>query len=520
MKNYRGKLRVLPILGFLLTFPLMNVFSQTPEWVSSYGTNTPYSGESHVTGFGMSTVSEGATAEEMLAIAEANSRSDLIQKITVDVSSLSQIFEEETNGNYSSQTMFATETSSNLSIYGLSRENHVDGNRVYVLTSVSRENLFEQYESSRKELLSQFTSKVENGRTGLENGNKEVALNQFIEAKPLYAEIIKAWMITRSLESPARGGEESSWTPDNIRNDMGFADQQINELTNRKVNSLEDAVWVMVNNFGSESEKNHSLNMGSITFEDSGISSVFANFLRQNLLQELGAKTNWNIVEANAQPGQDPTHILTGTFWKAGNTVDVLLNVREIKTGTVIASSNASINQAIVEESGLQLIPDNYENAVKDLEALKENKGDSRGLNLEVWTTKGSDQLVYEEGELMEVSLQVNIPSYIRILYHLNDGTRVLLTDSHFINERAVNKSYTLPYQFECVAPFGVEMMQVIAQTEPFERVQTKMVDGIPYLSEDLEEFLSNTRGFKIKKQEAQQAEEVLTITTMPKLVN
>jgi hypothetical protein len=260
--------------------------------------------------------------------------------------------------------------------------------------------------------------------------------------------------------------------------------------------------------------------MGSITFENSGISSVFANYMRQNLVRELSSKTNWEVIESDARLSEDPSHLLTGTFWDVTGKVDLILNVREIETGTVTASSNTSINKGIIEESGFDLLPENYEDAVRDLERLKQNKGDSRGLNLEVWTTKGSEQLVYEEGELMEVSLQVNIPSYIRILYHLNDGTRVLLTDSHFINERAVNQSYTLPYQFECVAPFGVEMMQVIAQTEPFERVQTRMVDGIPYLAEDLDEFLSNTRGFKIKKQEAQQAEEVLTITTMPKLQN
>ncbi|MEX2362031.1 MAG: hypothetical protein WD597_00355, partial [Balneolaceae bacterium] len=448
---------------------------------------------------------------QALAMAESYARTDLIQKVQVQVSSLTSSFEDETNGNYNSQFTNETESASSLNLFGLSTENQVENSMVYVLSNVKKDVLQEQYRERMNGLLDQFLQTANQAKSSLDAGNKDLALEQLMEAKPVYSDLFSTWTVVQSL------GGGVNWRPENVRDEINFINQQVSALINRPVTTLDDAAWWLANTLGKESNQPHTVNLSAITYKNTGISSEFANYLRQLLTRQIGNRTNWSIVETDARLKQDPTHLMTGTFWDNGEDVQVILNTREIESGKIVTTTEVTIPGEVIEQSGYDILPENYETALADLKAMKENKGDNRGLQLEVWTAKGQDQLVYEEGELLEVSLQVNLPSYIRILYHLNDGTRVLLVDSHFINDRDINKPYTLPYQFECVAPFGVEMMQVIAQSEPFERVETKTIDGIPYLTEDLEKFIANTRGFKIKKQEAQQTEEVLTITTIKK---
>ena len=490
-------------------FFYMPLVAQTPEWVSSYGITNSYPDQTHITGFGMAQISKDTPVNKAIAMAESFARADLSQKVIVQVNSIINSFEDETNGSYSSQFSLQSESTSSLELVALQSEHHITANMVYVLSSVKKDLLKEQYQEKMNGLLDQFLQISTQAKKSLEAGSKDLALKQLMSARPVYSEILNTWTILHSL------GEASVWKPEEIRGEINLINEQINNLLNRPISSLDDAAWWLTTAIGSEAEKSYTVDVSAITYQNSGISSEFANYMRQLLKRRINNSTSWSVVEPNANRGQKPTHIMTGTFWDRGEDVHVLINTREIEGGEIIASTEATISRSVIEESGLELLPDNYEQAVKDLQAMNQNKGDNRGLQLEVWTAKGTNSLVYEEGELLEVSLQVNLPSYIRILYHLNDGTRVLLVDSHYINNREVNKPYTLPYQFECVAPFGVEMMQVIAQSEPFQRVQTKEIDGIPYLAEDLDKFLSNTRGFKIKKQEAQQAEEVLTITTM-----
>jgi hypothetical protein len=75
---------------------------------------------------------------------------------------------------------------------------------------------------------------------------------------------------------------------------------------------------------------------------------------------------------------------------------------------------------------------------------------------------------------------------------------------------------YQIPEEFECQAPFGVEVLQAFARTEGFEPVETVRVDGYDLLQEDLHKFLVRTRGF-VKKatQGVLQGESRIVMTTM-----
>lgn len=501
-------------------FVVTEGFAQTtkPVWASSYGSSTTFQPTAYYTGFGMISVSNNVPLEQAISEAEASSRQDLIQKIRVQVSSLSASLLEETNDSYSSQFLSATETRSSLELFGLNTQNFVDraNNTVYALSHINKETVREQFLEQFRAHLATFQRLATHAADNLAIGNNELAFSQFQEAKTVYSNLTDTWAVLQSVERGMTGIQPTRWNPEEIRDEVQKVDRSLDRIVNRPITSIEDASWWIARTLGAHADKNYRVNISAITFRDTGVSSEFANYFRQLLARQLNERTNWTVMISAER--QNPDHILTGTFWDRGDDIHLILHVRNLQNGNIVAASEVSLPKDVIGKSNIQLLPENYEQVLADLKALQSPPDDSRGLNLAVWTNRGENNLVFEEGDLMEVSLQVNLPSYIRILYHLKDGNRVLLLDSHYIGPRDVNKPYTLPYRFQCVPPFGVETMQVIARNEPFERIQTREINGMPILVEDLDRFLANTRGFIMVKEEAQQTERVLTITTMPKV--
>jgi len=97
----------------------------------------------------------------------------------------------------------------------------------------------------------------------------------------------------------------------------------------------------------------------------------------------------------------------------------------------------------------------------------------------------------------------------------LADGSKVLLLDDYYIGVDKVNKVYKLPEEFVCAEPFGAEVLLVNAQTEKFERLNTKEQYGYKFITDDLDEVIRKTRGFKKTKEGVKRAENSIVITTM-----
>ena len=138
-------------------------------------------------------------------------------------------------------------------------------------------------------------------------------------------------------------------------------------------------------------------------------------------------------------------------------------------------------------------------------------------MSLEVWTNKGIDDLIFTKGEKMNVYVRVNLPCYVRFLYHLADGKRTMLLDNYYIDESKVNMVVQIPAEFECDEPYGAEFLQAFARTDRFEPKETVESDGYKFLKEDLEKFLSSTRGMKRVKPGTMQTETRVVMTTMEK---
>ena len=146
----------------------------------------------------------------------------------------------------------------------------------------------------------------------------------------------------------------------------------------------------------------------------------------------------------------------------------------------------------------------------------------SSQLQVEVWTNRGSENVLFNSGEEMRVYVRVNRQSYVRLLYILADGAKTLLFDGLYIDQSKVNQVVEVPEVFECASPFGGEMLIAVARTVPFDLLETVEVDGYFFLQSTNSTVTANltrgTKGFKRKKKESseiQQSESRLVITTM-----
>jgi hypothetical protein len=268
------------------------------------------------------------------------------------------------------------------------------------------------------------------------------------------------------------------------------------------------------------------------TYQDTRMGSPFARYFKQALEGKAVEVGQWNVVQQTSdfQPktgnvakefaqASGASYVLSGTYWELPQGVKVQATLRNVADSKLVASVDQTVPASVVQSSNQNLKPQNFKEAFADQRDFKTGEVVGSGLNLEVWTNKGTDNLIFTKGERMTVYVRVNLPCYIRFIYHLASGERTLLLDSYYIDASKVNKVCQIPPggEFECDAPYGSEVLQVFARTEDFEPVATVEKDGYKYLQEDLKKFLVATRGFKAVKQAVMQTEQRITITSMEK---
>jgi hypothetical protein len=142
-------------------------------------------------------------------------------------------------------------------------------------------------------------------------------------------------------------------------------------------------------------------------------------------------------------------------------------------------------------------------------------KGD---LNVEIWTNKGDENLVYTAGERLKFFVRANKECYIRLIYHLADKQSVLLLDNYYVAAHLTNKVIELPDEFECAEPFGVETLVVNVQTQQFGPLKTRSMYGYQFIEDSFNDILIGTRGIKkVTDNPPDKAEKRIIFTTMAK---
>ena len=519
------------------------IHAAKPDWVKNYGRSEEWPVHIYLVGFGSAW---GSGAEPRQTAADG-ARADISRHIVTKVKSVIRTSESEMKGTLSQQYSGVTQSETALKLLGLETEQYVDSGRnptTYVLAYVSRAELKRIY-TARASALRGEIRQVLAGAEAAENAAKiDIAVEKYLSTYPLYealkeAEIIL--LVTKHYSSPSdaafdeleRATNKLSPEPDILPIPSHTeVINRVEQLVSKSITSVDGVARAVVFQLSKQViQPEGKVLLAPFTYQDTRMSSRFSRQLLAALESQIGQMVKWKTVNQtrrlhnNFRPrsvhhmrdfakGAGATLLLSGTYWENGDQITLRVTLRDVEIGEIKAGAIVAFDR---EVKILNFKPQNYKQMLIEQHAFAEGEFVS-GLQVEMWTDKGSEHLLYTEGETMKVSVRVNRAAHIRLLYILADGRRTLLYDNYYIDQSKANRVVEIPDGFECAPPFGAELLVVVARTEAFPPIQTYESDGYLFLSaKDARQAARDFRGMKKKQKppDVQQSEAQLVLTTM-----
>ncbi len=492
------------------------LYGDIPDWVKSQGKSAQYPSDQYLTGYGMATNVQPKEKDKGTETAVSYARKNLSEKVRVNIQSIIATKSEETGDAFSSFFSSATQSTSSLEVQGLETETfyHENEETMYAFVFVKRSELISFYTSKVASLQKEIGETIALARTFEDQNNSTRALNEYLSCFPIVRRLEEAQSILASLKlSNTLSEYQESAAANEVS--VGRIRESVARLVQRPVKTIDDLAWLLLYQLKEQADQQGLNRIRAMVippvYQDTKMGSSFSRFFVQVLEQKLPVLAQWDAVQKESAP-----YIISGSYWELEkNTVKFILSLRSVKENRIIASAETSVPAALLAVSQRSLKPENYRTALIDQKIFAADETAGGGLTVEAWTNKETTGNLFTEDERMTVTVRVNMPCYLRFVYHLADGKRALLFNEYRMDASKVNTAYTIPQEFECSAPFGSEVLQIFARTDKFESIETESVDGYDYLKEDLRSFVVKTRGFKAVKPAVMQAETRITITTM-----
>ena len=530
------------ILISLLVIITTTQAEDAPDWVVTFGKSPKYPESKYLVGFGASK----GRGQEASQIAKDNAYADLSRTIVVNIKSLVSTAKEETKLHFLQYVSSVTQSSTSIQLMGVKIEQYIDGEKInsttYVLAYVSRAELNRIYDKKIVELRNQIREIIADAQLDEWNSRTAEAVTKYLSLYPLYEELKEAETIllvakqSNSIDAAFEelsGSNASSEGQQPSLMSLTEVTNKLDQLLSQAINSIDDVARAVVYKLSKQvSQPKGKVMIIPFTYQDTKMSSPFARYLRDALETQVGQMAKWNVVHQassfspkSAQITRDLAKasgagwLLSGTYWERGEKIKLMATMREVNSGKIVAGAEVIFDTDLLKAAHLDFKPQNFDTALIEQRAFDEGEFLSNQLQVEVWTNKGNENLLFTKSEIMKVYVRVNRESHIRLLYILADRRRTLLYDDLYIDQSKVNHVIEVPQEFECVPPFGAEMLVVVARTEKFEPLETVKQDGYLFLkASTAKDAAAMVRGMKRKNQNAgeiQQTEAKIIITTI-----
>ena len=504
--------------------------NKKPDWVVNYGQATEFPADRYLTGFG----SAAGIDQQSQQVAQDNAGADLSRQVVVKISNSISNQQQETETDLVQQFSSVTHSTSSLQVMGLKSEVYLDDHRkhptAYALTYIRRTDLVRLYQREKERVQKEIGQLIRLAESNLEQ--KELALQYYFQTLPLFEKLTESRTVLLSVGASSLLDRQEQ---DDVLPSKNEISDRIRQLALFEIKHLEDVAGAIQFQFNQQFQAPKAgLMVIPFYYQDTKLCSQFARYLKQTLESKLSqsvpptgqfqARSVSFSRDLAAASGAD--YIITGSYWEETERLRVLAQCRELKSGTVVASTSVEFASDLLP-AAMQLKPENFQFAMAQQMAFAQQIIDSDQFQLEVWTDRGQDALLYGQGELMKIYLRSNRPCYVRLIYILADGQKTLLLDNLPINAESVNRSLSVnelkDLDFECAAPFGAEMLVAVGRTDQFDPLKTVEKDGYYFLPvsqpEEVAYLSRDVRGFKRRQRDdasIQQTESKLMITTIP----
>ena len=457
---------------------LVEAKNKKPDWVVNYGQATEFPADRYLTGFG----SAAGIDQQSQQVAQDNARADLSRQVVVKISNSISNQQQETETDLVQQFSSVTHSTSSLQVMGLKSEVYLDDHRkhptAYALTYIRRTDLVRLYQREKERVQKEIGQLIRLAESNLEQ--KELALQYYFQTLPLFEKLTESRTVLLSVGASSLLDRQEQ---DDVLPSKNEISDRIRQLALFEIKHLEDVAGAIQFQFNQQFQAPKAgLMVIPFYYQDTKLCSQFARYLKQTLESKLSQ--------------------------------------------LVVASTSVEFSPDLLP-AAMQLKPEIFQSAMAQQMAFAQQIIDSDQFQLEVWTDRGQDALLYGQGELMKIYLRSNRPCYVRLIYILADGQKTLLLDNLPINAESVNRSLSVnelkDLDFECAAPFGAEMLVAVGRTDQFDPLQTVEKEGYYFLPasqpEEVAYLSRDVRGFKRRQRDdasIQQTETKLMIATVP----
>lgn len=494
---------------------------KTPDWLNYDQRESMFPSNKYVIGFASDQYSPSDDLKELEKQLQSDARTQLVESIKVDIRSMA-ISQMITHNEEAQSSFRRTSVSlSNVELQGLKNKVYFDkrNKQAFVITFAEKGKISELYRNKITSKKARVEQNLSNAATYLEQKDKQNALKSYYSCMPLFREIEEAQTLIITFEGVNNDAAHLHFAAINTLKLK--VNKQIKELQSSKDLNIDDAALLIAMGLRFQADTiSREIRLNNFTFQDTKMASTFSKRFTRSLESKLSSNNfNVNIHQTSMLDNVDESEYynMLGTYWEEGENIKIIANIRDAASGKTIASSEASIPKSYFTSNNIAYKPGNYDNAIKSLVQFNNEKQPSGGLLVDISTNKGSDGLIFSKDEEMKLYVRANKACYIRFMYHLADGSKVLLFDNYYISNAMANQVIEIPETFVCAEPFGVETLQLNAQTKEFTPLSTKLEYGYAFIVEDLKQVLFKTRGFKAKGKMDAKTEKRIIITTMDK---
>lgn len=494
-------------------------FKTDPDWADDNKRAMKYPENTYLIGFSEMYNAKNKNVNALLQEAREAAQDFLIKKVRVTIESETKTIITDNNGKANTDFEMAITATSDMDLALLKFNEHYNKkkNIAYAMAYVAKADVVSHNADKITKAITKVKGILESSAQFQQNGKKGEAQKKLLEANNSFEEIDDAKTYIGLMGKNVYQKHQPLFE-EAKQLKLDYEDQYA-KLFNYKSNSIEDVAYLLATTLKVQAgQKQDKVRLGNITFELTKMNSAFSRRLYSYLDDKLASAADFNVItDAPIGTKTYEKYLLEGTYWEEGDYLNVIVKMKDVISKKTAASANGKIAIATLTGLGINYKPENFEEAFSKQNEFKKDEVVSGALKLEVMTNKGKDNLIFEEGESLKLYVRTNRECYVRFVYHMADGSQVLLVDNYYINSALIGKYYELPYEFECAEPFGVEFLQANAQTEQFPPLNTHREYGYEFITDDFKEMIVATRGFKVKEKKVEKTESRLTITTFAK---
>ncbi len=503
------------------------LYANEPDWVSNYGQSAKYPQNLYLTGFATSLAKD----KDALEIAEENARANLARNLIVNIKSVVIDRLEEKDNKSAQFFQSVTQSSTDIRLQGVKTEFYRKDRLIYALAFISRIDLARIYDAERNKLVKDIRQWTTSAEKDEQSSKTDDAAEKYMKTYALYDELTRVNAILAAAGSD-KSAAFSTFADILSKEEISL---RVNKLKAHAVNSVDDAARAIVYQISKQTGISRlPVMIVPMTYQETKMASSFSKYFQQSLethflnlsvgqvvRQSPDASPRSSMITRDIAVKSGASRIFEGNYWDLGDKIKIVGRLKDLETGVFLAAAEINLDTALIVLQKIHHRPENYLKMLSDQKAFAEDEVISGNIQLDVWTNKGNENLLFVEDDIMIIYIRVNRAVHIRILYNTADGQRALLLNDYYIDESKANMVVEIPQEFQCAPPFGSEMMVVVARTEPFPKLATVNEGGYEFVVDNnVRQLAAGIRGMvkvQRKSQKIQQTEARIILTTVAK---